>query len=163
MAAVAAGYSNLEMDLETGERGRRAPLVDRLLASKHFGERWGRHWLDVVRYADSQDARGIGGESDFAEAYKYRDWVIDAFNADMPFDQFTRDQLAGDLKPDQQWHDLVASMFHRNTQTNEEGGTDDEEYRLNAMIDRVNTYLRQDMNEKVSFEESRMQLLALFN
>ena len=76
-------------------------LVDRLLARPEYGQRWARHWLDVVRYADSQDARGIGGESDFAEAYKYRDWVIDAFNADMPWKTFVSEQLAGDIRRDQ--------------------------------------------------------------
>lgn len=71
-------------------------VVDSLLARPEYGQRWGRHWLDVVRYADSQDARGIGGSSDFAEAYKYRDWVVDAFNTDMPWATFVANQLAGD-------------------------------------------------------------------
>jgi hypothetical protein len=72
-------------------------VVDRLLASPRYGERWGRHWLDVVRYTDSLDARGIGGEGDISEAWRYRDWVIGAFNADMPYDQFIRWQVAGDI------------------------------------------------------------------
>ena len=109
--------------------------TNRLLASPHYGERWTAMWMDLARYSDSK-----GYEKDrHRDMWPYRDWLITAFNADMPFDEFTRKQLAGDLKPDYRWHDLVASMFHRNTQTNEEGGTDDEEYRLNAMIDRVNT------------------------
>ena len=82
-----------------------AKVVDRLLASPHYGERWGRHWLDVVRYADSTDARGVGSEGDIAEAYRYRDWVVNAFNQDLPYDQFIREQIAGDLlqpkEPDQ--------------------------------------------------------------
>jgi len=76
-----------------------ARVVDRLLASPRYGERWGRHWLDVVRYADSRDSRGIGGADDIGEAWRYRDWVVAAFNRDLPYDRFVRDQLAGDLVP----------------------------------------------------------------
>ena len=76
-----------------------AKLVDRLLASPRYGERWGRHWLDVVRYADSADARGLGSEGDFSEAWRYRDWVVDAFNRDLPYDRFVVNQIAGDLLP----------------------------------------------------------------
>ncbi|HEV3122108.1 MAG TPA: DUF1549 domain-containing protein, partial [Isosphaeraceae bacterium] len=76
-----------------------ARVVDRLLASPRYGERWGRHWLDVVRYADSRDSRGLGGDTDITEAYRYRDWVVSAFNHDLPYDQFIIDQLAGDLVP----------------------------------------------------------------
>ena len=76
-----------------------AKVVDRLLASPAYGERWGRHWLDVVRYADSFDSRGIGSEGDIAYAWRYRDWVVDAFNRDLPYNQFVRDQIAGDLVP----------------------------------------------------------------
>ena len=79
--------------------GAYAKLVDRLLASPRYGERWGRHWLDVVRYADSADARGIGTEGDFSEAWRYRDWVVDAFNRDLPYDRFVINQIAGDLLP----------------------------------------------------------------
>jgi mono/diheme cytochrome c family protein len=74
-----------------------AKVIDRLLASPHYGERWGRHWLDVVRYTDSFDARGIGGEADVPEAYRYRDWVVSAFNRDLPYDQFIVHQIAGDI------------------------------------------------------------------
>ena len=76
-----------------------AKVVDRLLASPRYGERWGRHWLDVVRYADSRDARGVGGLADIGEAWRYRDWIVDAFNKDMPYDQFVINQIAGDLLP----------------------------------------------------------------
>jgi hypothetical protein len=76
-----------------------AKVVDRLLASPRYGERWGRHWLDLVRYADSRDARGVGGGDDIGEAYRYRDWVVAAFNKDYPYDKFVVDQVAGDLVP----------------------------------------------------------------
>ena len=78
-----------------------ARVIDRLLASPRYGERWGRHWLDLVRYADSFDARiaGSSNEMDITEAWRYRDWVVDAFNRDMPYDQFITDQIAGDLLP----------------------------------------------------------------
>jgi hypothetical protein len=76
-----------------------AKLVDRLLSSPRYGERWGRHWLDVVRYADSADSRGLGTEGDFSEAWRYRDWVVDAFNRDLPYDRFVINQIAGDLLP----------------------------------------------------------------
>ena len=76
-----------------------AKLVDRLLASTGYGERWGRHWLDVVRYADSADSRGLGSEGDFSEAWRYRDWVVDAFNRDLPYNAFIINQIAGDLLP----------------------------------------------------------------
>ncbi len=110
--------------------------MDRLLASPHFGERWGRHWLDLARYADSD---GYEKDSPRPFAYRYRDWVIDAINADMPFDQFTIEQLAGDLLPDATIRQKVATGFHRNTLTNKEGGVDQEEFRVAAVIDRVNT------------------------
>ena len=110
-------------------------LVDSLLASPRFGERWATMWLDVARYADSQ-----GFESDPARPmWPYRDYVINAFNSDLPFDQFTIEQLAGDLLPEPAKAQLIATAFHRNTMTNNEGGTDDEEYRVAAVIDRVNT------------------------
>jgi mono/diheme cytochrome c family protein len=110
-------------------------VVDRLLASKHFGERWARPWLDSARYADTQ-----GYEKDARRSmWPYRDWVINALNADMPFDQFTVEQLAGDMLPNATQEQKVATGFHRNTMTNTEGGTDDEEFRYEALIDRVNT------------------------
>ncbi len=110
-------------------------VVDRLLASPAYGERWGRHWLDVARYADSN-----GYTRDSArEMFLYRDWVIQALNADLPFDQFTIEQLAGDLLPQPTVAQLLATGFHRNTLTNEEGGTDDEQFRVDAVADRVAT------------------------
>jgi hypothetical protein len=109
--------------------------VDRLLASPRFGERWATVWLDQVRYADS---RGLGLDGR-RQIWKYRDWVISALNDDMSFDQFTIKQLAGDLLPDPTIGDLVATAASRLTQTNEEGGTDDEEFRISAVLDRVNT------------------------
>ena len=110
-------------------------VVDGLLASEHFGEHWARQWLDKARYADSK-----GFEADRARVmWRYRDWVIDAFNNDMPFDVFTREQIAGDLLDEPTLDQLIASGFHRNTKVNDEGGTDDEEFRSAAVIDRVNT------------------------
>ena len=110
-------------------------LVDELLRSKHYGERWGRHWLDQARYADSN-----GYTFDNARVmWPYRNWVIDAINDDMPFDEFTIQQLAGDLLPDPTMKQLAATGFHRNTLINEEGGTDAEQFRVESVIDRTNT------------------------
>jgi mono/diheme cytochrome c family protein len=111
-------------------------LVDRLLASPHFGERWGRHWLDLARYADSD---GYEKDSPRPNAWRYRDWVIAAINRDFPFDQFTVQQLAGDLLPGADLQVKAATGFHRNTLTNREGGVDKEEFRVAAVVDRVNT------------------------
>lgn len=109
--------------------------VDELLASPAFGERWARVWLDLARYADTQ-----GYEKDNRrEIWRYRDYVIDSFNADKPYDVFTIEQLAGDLLPDHAREQVLATAFHRNTMTNTEGGTDDEEFRVAAVVDRVNT------------------------
>jgi hypothetical protein len=108
-------------------------LVDQLLASPHYGERWGRKWLDLARYADTN-----GYEKDRPRSiWPWRDWVINALNADMPFDQFTIRQIAGDLLPKATRDDLVATGFHRNSMLNEEGGIDPLEYRFYAMVDRV--------------------------
>ncbi len=110
-------------------------LVDRLMKSLHYGEKWAALWLDLARYADSK-----GYEKDPPRTiWRYRDWVIDAFNQDMPFDQFTIEQLAGDLLKDPTPPQLIATAFNRNTMTNTEGGTEDEEFRIAAVIDRVNT------------------------
>ncbi|MBX7165069.1 MAG: PSD1 and planctomycete cytochrome C domain-containing protein [Pirellulales bacterium] len=109
--------------------------VDRLLASPHYGERWARHWLDLARYADTQ-----GYEKDNRRViWPYRDWVIRALNRDLPFDEFTIEQLAGDLLPEATVDQRVATGFHRNTMCNTEGGTDNEEFRNAAVVDRVNT------------------------
>ncbi len=110
-------------------------LVDRLLASPHYGERWARPWLDLGRYADSH-----GFEKDLPRVmWKYRDWVIDALNNDMPFDRFTVEQIAGDMLPNATRDQIVASGFHRNAMTNEEGGIDPEEAHYEVLVDRVNT------------------------
>ncbi len=110
-------------------------LVDRMLASPQYGERWGRHWLDLARYADSNGFTIDGPRS----IWKYRDWVIDAFNRDLPFDQFTKEQLAGDLLPKPTPDQLIATGFHRNTLINQEGGTDPEQFRIESVVDRTNT------------------------
>lgn len=112
-----------------------AAAVDRLLDSPRFGERWASVWFDQVRYADS---RGLGEDTP-RDIWKYRDWVIDALNSDLPYDQFTIKQLAGDLLPNPTIEDRIATAVHRLTQTNEEGGTDDEEFRVAAVLDRVHT------------------------
>lgn len=110
-------------------------LVDRLLASPRYGERWARRWLDLARYADTN-----GYEKDRPRSiWPYRDWVIRALNADMPFDQFTIEQIAGDMLPDATESQRIATGFHRNTMLNEEGGIDPLEFRFYAMVDRVNT------------------------
>ena len=106
--------------------------VERLLASSDFGEHWARMWLDLARYADTK-----GYEKDRPRSiWRYRDWVIDAFNADMPFNEFTLQQLAGDLLEEATPNQVLATAFHRNTMVNEEGGTDDEEFRVAAVKDR---------------------------
>jgi len=112
-----------------------AELADELLSNPHYGERWGRHWLDQARYADS-NGYTIDGERIM---WPYRDWVIRAMNDDMPFDQFTIEQLAGDLLKHPDKRQLIASGFHRNTLINQEGGTDDEQFRNEEVVDRVNT------------------------
>ena len=110
-------------------------LVDRLLASPHYGEQWGRQWLDVARYADTN-----GFEKDQARTiWPYRDWVIKAFNQDMPFDQFTIEQLAGDLLPHPTLDQKIATGFLRNSMRNEEGSVYPEQFRVEGLIDRVDT------------------------
>ncbi len=110
-------------------------LVDDLLASKYYGERWTALWMDLARYADTK-----GYERDYIRSiWRYRDWLIKAFNQDKPYDQFLTEQLAGDLLPNPTDEQFIATAFHRNTMTNDEGGTDNEEFRTAAIIDRVNT------------------------
>lgn len=110
-------------------------LVDRLLASEHYGERWARRWLDLARYADTN-----GYEKDRPRSiWPYRDWVIHALNDGMPFDQFTIQQIAGDMLPEATLDQRIATGFHRNTMLNEEGGIDPLEFRFHAMTDRVAT------------------------
>ncbi len=110
-------------------------VVDRLLESPHYGERWARPWLDLARYADTN---GFNFDSR-RTMWKYRDWVIDALNRDMPFDRFTVEQIAGDLLPDATLEQQIATGFHRNTLTNEEGGVDKEEARWETLLDRAHT------------------------
>ncbi|MEN1680842.1 MAG: PSD1 and planctomycete cytochrome C domain-containing protein [Planctomycetota bacterium] len=110
-------------------------LVDRLMASPHYGERWARRWLDLARYSDTK-----GYEKDKPRTmWLYRDWVINAINDDMPFDQFTIEQIAGDMLPGATIDQRIATGFHRNTMTNEEGGIDPQEFRYHAVVDRVAT------------------------
>jgi hypothetical protein len=110
-------------------------LVDRLLASPAFGEKWAGMWLDLARYADTKGYERDPGRN----IWRYRDYLIKAFNADKPYDQFLTEQLAGDLLPNASDDQLVATGFHRNTMNNDEGGTQDEEFRIAAMLDRVST------------------------
>jgi len=111
-------------------------LADKLLASPHYGEKFARHWLDLARYADSE-----GGVQDYGRpfAWRYRDWVIDAFNADMPFDQFTVQQMAGDLLPRAGVSEKTATGFHRNTITSREGGVELDRIRFEQLLDRAST------------------------
>ncbi len=110
-------------------------LVDRLLNSHHFGERWARYWLNLARYSDSDGYR----QDDFRpHAWRYRHWVIEAFNRDMPFDQFTIEQVAGDVLPGSTTEQKVATGFHRNTPSNREGGTDMNQFRFEQVINRTN-------------------------
>ncbi len=110
-------------------------LVDSLLASPHFGEKWTSMWLDLARYADTKGYEADRGRN----IWKYRDWLINAFNADMPYDKFLTEQLAGDLLPNPTDNDYIATAFHRNSMTNDEGGTENEEFRTSAVMDRVST------------------------
>jgi hypothetical protein len=110
--------------------------VDRLLASPRYGERWASMWLDLARYADT---KGYEKDKGRPGVWPYRDWVIDAFNRNLPYDKFVITQLAGDLLPDATFEDRIATSFHRQTPNNEEGGTDDEEFRMVAVMDRVAT------------------------
>lgn len=146
-------------------------FVDRMLAKESYGEHWARQWLDLARYADSagyadDPPRTIWG---------YRDWVIQAFNQNMPFDQFTIEQLAGDLLPQPTDSQLIATAFHRNTLTNSEGGTNDEEFRNVAIVDRVNTTMQVWMGTTIQCcqchshkydpisQEEFFRLFAIFN
>jgi hypothetical protein len=145
--------------------------IDRLLASPHYGEHQARYWLDQARYADTNGYE----KDDRRTIWPYRDWVIRAFNRDLPFDQFTIEQIAGDLLPDATQEQKVATGFHRNTMVNTEGGTDDEEFRVAALVDRVNTTMEvwmgltmacaQCHNHKFDpfTQKEYYQLLAFFN
>jgi hypothetical protein len=121
-----------DFEAHAGEHGYEQ-AVDRLLASPHFGERWGRIWLDVARYADSD-----GFEKDKPRfVWMYRDWVINSLNQDLPYDKFVVDQIAGDLLPHPTQDEMVATGFLRNSMINEEGGIDPEQFRMEAMYDRM--------------------------
>ncbi len=111
-------------------------LVDRLMQSEHYGEKWARPWLDLARFADSE-----GGVQDYVRPYawRYREWVIKALNGDMPFDQFTIEQMAGDLLPNATLEQKLATGFHRNTVTSREGGIDLAQLRFDQLVDRTNT------------------------
>lgn len=122
--------------LSDSSPGAAQKVVDRLLDSPHFGERMARIWLDLARYADS---KGYGSDPLREYMWRYRDWVIDAFNRNLPYDRFITDQIAGDLIPNATNDQMLATAFHRNTMANDEGGTDDEEFRVAAIKDRVDT------------------------
>ena len=134
--------AEVDQFLKDTKPGAYERLVERLLASPHYGERWGRWWLDAARYADSN-----GYSIDAPRSiWKYRDWVIAALNRDLPFDQFALWQLAGDLVDTNSLppetgplEPLIATGFHRNTQINQEGGIDPEQFRVESVMDRVNT------------------------
>jgi Protein of unknown function (DUF1549)/Protein of unknown function (DUF1553)/Planctomycete cytochrome C len=127
--AVASEY------LESKDAHAYETLVDTLLESPHFGEKWAAMWLDLARYADTKGYE----RDDSRNIWRYRDWLIRAFNTDMPYDRFLTEQLAGDLLPHPTDDEYIATGFHRNTMTNDEGGTDNEEFRTAAVLDRVNT------------------------
>jgi hypothetical protein len=145
--------------------------VDELLASPAFGERWAVLWLDLARYADSQ---GYANDPD-RTIWRWRDWVITALNANLPYDEFTIEQLAGDLLPKPTTEQLIATGFHRNTLTNTEGGTSAEEFRSAAVVDRVNTTLQVWMGTTIGCaqchnhkydpfsQKEYYQLYAIFN
>ena len=128
--------SRVEAFAKDQNPGAYSKLVDELLQSPHFGERWGRHWLDMARYADSD---GYEKDKPRPNAWRYRDWVIEAINEDLPYDQFTVEQLAGDLLPKSTPRQRLATAFHRQTLTNTEGGTDQEQWRVAAVMDRLET------------------------
>ncbi len=128
----------LEQFLADKSPGAYERAVDRFLDDPAFGERWARMWLDLARYADSA---GYGSDP-LRAIWRYRDWVINALNRNMPYDQFTIEQIAGDLLPGATLDQKIATAFHRNTMTNTEGGTDDEEFRVAAIKDRVDTTMQ---------------------
>lgn len=145
--------------------------IDRLLGTPAYGERWAHVWLDLARYADSN-----GFATDNARTiWKYRDWVIDAINKNQPFDQFTIEQVAGDMLPNATNQQILATAFHRNTLTNDEGGTSDEEFRAAAVVDRVNTTMQvwmgvtmacaqcHDHKYDAISQEEYFRLYAIFN
>jgi len=131
--------SELQAFVADADEGAAGRVVDRLLQTEAFAERWATWWLDLARYADSQGYEKDGLRKTM---WRYRDWVIDAFRRDLPFDRFTVEQLAGDLLPDATVEQRLATAFHRQTMSNTEGGTDDEEFRVAAVVDRVDTTMQ---------------------
>ena len=121
--------------LKDGKADAYERLVDTLLASQHYGERWAAMWMDLARYGDTKGYE----RDDRRSIWRYRDWLIDAFNINKPYNEFLTEQLAGDLLPNPTDKQYIATAFHRNTMTNDEGGTDNEEFRTAAVLDRVNT------------------------
>ncbi|QEL17894.1 DUF1553 domain-containing protein [Limnoglobus roseus] len=139
-------WAEVEAFVKDGSANAYETFVDRQLAKPAFGEHWARMWLDLARYADS-----AGYADDPARTiWAYRDYVIRSFNANKPFDQFTVEQLAGDLLPNATEEQRIATAFHRNTLTNNEGGTSDEEFRTVAVVDRVNTTLTTWMGTSIA-------------
>ena len=128
--------SEIAAFLDDRQSGSYERLVGRVLDSPHFGERWARHWLDLARYADSD---GFEKDAIRPHAWRYREWVIDAYNRDLPYDQFLTQQIGGDLLPEAGLEARVATGFHRNTLTNREGGVDPEQFRVEQVVDRTNT------------------------
>ncbi len=135
LTGLPPSHAELDTFLADAAPGAWQRALDRLLASPHYGEKMARAWLDLARYADSN---GYEKDGDRAQ-WRWRDWVIEAFNADMPFDRFSIEQLAGDLLPGASGEQILATGFHRNTMLNEEGGVDVEEFRVAAVHDRVAT------------------------
>ncbi len=135
LTGLPPSMASIEKYNDNTSDGTIASYIDELIESPHFGEKWAGMWMDLARYADTK-----GYERDDSRTiWKYRDWLIHAFNNDMPYDQFITEQIAGDLLPNPTDDQLTATAFHRNTMTNDEGGTDNEEFRVAAIIDRVNT------------------------
>ncbi|MEL6925290.1 MAG: DUF1549 domain-containing protein, partial [Bacteroidota bacterium] len=130
-------FTQVENYLQDNTPNAYEKVVDQLLDSPFFGERWASMWLDLARYADTK-----GYEKDsYRSIWSYRDWVVQAFNEDMPFDQFTIEQLAGDLLPSPTHEQRIATAYHRNAIANDEGGTNNEQFRMASIIERVgNTY-----------------------
>lgn len=135
LLGLPAGEKSAKLFLESNDDKAYEKLVDELLQSPHYGERWAAVWMDIARYGDTKGYE----RDDSRNIWRYRDWLIKAFNNDMPYDQFLTEQLAGDLLPDPTDQQYIATAFHRNTLTNDEGGTDNEEFRTSAVLDRVNT------------------------
>lgn len=137
LTGLPPAWSEVEAFVADPAPGAHERFVAALLAKPAYGEHWARLWLDLARYADSS-----GYPSDQPrQIWGYRDWVVEALNRNLPFDRFTIEQIAGDLLPNPDGDQLIATAFHRNTMTQNEGGTSDEEFRVAAVVDRVNTTL----------------------